>query len=109
VPSSGLDEVGCSETEELDREGLLGSEVFGTVVSQFSHVSRELVEVRLVLTDGGLADFFEGLRKTGAGFDSCSFQKELPMSRYAISSAVEGTGERESVRRLPVVALLFKG
>ena len=94
---------------EFDREGLLGSVVVGTVVSQFSHVSRELVEVRLFLTEGDFVDFFEALRRIGAGLDSCSFQKEFPISRYAISSAVEGAGERESVRRLPVVALLFKG
>jgi hypothetical protein len=107
VPSSGL-ECG-SETEEFEREGF-GSEVVGTVVSQFSHVSRELEEARLALTEGGFMDFLEGLRcRTVAGLDSCSLQNELPISRYAISSAVEGAGERESVRRLPVVALLFKG
>lgn len=45
----------------------------------------------------------------GAGVGSCSFQNELPISRYAISSAADGAGERELVRRLPVVALLFNG
>jgi hypothetical protein len=78
VPSSGL-ECG-SEVDELEREGL-GSEA-GTVVSQFSHVSRELVEARLALTEGGFMDFLEGLRcRTVAGLDSCSFQNELPISR----------------------------
>lgn len=78
MPSSGL-ECG-SEVEELEREGL-GSET-GTVVSQFSQVSRELVEARLALTEGGFIDFLEGLRcRIVAGLDSCSLQKELPMSR----------------------------
>jgi hypothetical protein len=63
----------------LDREGL-GSEA--GVVSQFSHASREAVEVRLALGAGGCIDFLEGfLRRIVAGFDSCSFQKEFPMSR----------------------------
>jgi hypothetical protein len=106
VPS-GLEKVWISDVEEFDLEGL-GSEL-GAVVSQFSHASREAAEVRLALGAGGCTDFFEGLRMMVAGFDSCSFQKEFPMSRYAISSAVDGAGERESVRRLPVVALLFKG
>jgi hypothetical protein len=68
-----------SDVEELDREGL-GSEL-RAVASQFSQASREAVDVRLALGAGGCTDFLEGLRMMVAGFDSCSFQKELPISR----------------------------
>jgi len=110
VPS-GLGEVRGSDTDEFDREGFGSGS--GTVASQFSHVSRDVVEARFALV-GGCADFFDDLRRTGglAGLGSsrpCSFQNELPISRYAISSAAEGTGDRDVVLLLPVVALLFSG
>ena len=82
VPS-GLGEVRGSDTDEFDREGFGSGS--GIVASQFSQVSRDVVEARFALA-GGCAPFFEDLRTIGglAGLGSsnpCSFQKELPISR----------------------------